>query len=380
VNSKGSLVAVIVVSIIGLSIVFFGSIRKRPVIIETQAVATEMGDSSTGDYTENGWDYRPQVNTIISDNGRLVIGTDDGLFVMPIHKNRAKATEADLPEKRSPGGELLHLNTIMPLGDVRYTGGDGLYKLDKDYSMALESFFHDKTVYALMEFSDGLLVGTDRGLWFHCDQPLGEPSTNGTLGEIGCSADTLLLPNVMVTALALDRDGLWVGTYGDGLFFYDGQTWRERYLKRDTLAFSCVNALEYSYPNLWVGTDNGIYIYNGGKWNQMFVCDSSESYEVTCFLSTRAATYVGTEHGLLKYANDTLTNVENFAGDAIAGLCVNGKNVIVATRENGIYTYNRKEEIVSPEQLTTQINSGVNEENKVTAETAPQTLSEATNH
>lgn len=349
-------------------------------IIETQAVANEQTDSTAGGMNEYGWDYRPQVNTIISDNGRLVIGTDDGLFVMPIHKNRAKATEVNLPEKKNPDGTLLHLNTIMPLGDVRYTGGDGLYKFDKDYSMALESFFYDKTVYALMEFSDGLLVGTDRGLWFHCDQPLGGPAPDGTVGEIGCSADTLLLPDVMVTALALDRDGLWVGTYGDGLFFFDGQTWRERYLKRDTLAFSYVNALEYFYPNLWVGTDSGIYSYNGGKWNQMFVCDSSETYEVSCFLTTHNATYIGTENGLLKYANDTLTNVENFDGDAIAGLCVNGKNVIVATRENGVYTYNRKEEIVSPEQLTNQINSGNNEDNKVTAETVPQFLTEATDH
>ena len=86
----------------------------------------------------------------------------------------------------------------------------------------------------------------------------------------------------------------------------------------------------------------------------------------------------------MKYADNAMTNVENFNGDAIAGLCANGKNVIVATREKGIYTYNRKEEIVSPEQLTNQINSGNNEENQVSAETETETspwiLSQGADH
>lgn len=342
-KSSGSLIAIIMVSVLGALIILFGSVKKRPVLVETSAQADQYALPETAAFTEEGsFDYyHPEVTTVLADGQRLVIGTDEGLYIMPFNQSRRIPREPVSPELRQLNGNMICLNTILPLGEYRYAGGYGLYKLDSAYASSYEVSYPGEVVNTMMEFADGLLVGTDRGLWYHCNQQF---------DETGC-ADTLLKSGIIVTTLATDDNGLWVGTYGDGIFYFDGLTWQERYLKRDTFAFAFVNALEYSYPYLWVGTDEGIWRYNGGKWAQMCVADTSENYMVSSILTTPAATYIGTETGLYRYTNK-LSPVADYEGMAIAGLCVSERGVIVATRKDGIYTYNGKEEIVSPEQLT----------------------------
>ena len=335
---------IIAVAMLGILVVMVGSIKKRPMIVETTATANEYASPETAAFNNDSGDfyYGPRVTSVLVDNDKLVIGTDDGLYMMPLSTGKTIPPATVNPEKRELGAGITCLNVIMPLGDDRYIGGNGLYKFDSSYTANLAAYYPNENINVVMEYGDGLLVGTDRGLWYHCSQPL---------DESGCT-DAFVKPGIIVTALATDHDGLWVGTYGDGLLYFDGNSWQERYLRRDTFALSFINALEYTYPYLWVGTDQGIFRYDGGKWAQMFVSDSSEVYSVNSIMTTAAATYIGTENGLLRYAGDTLKIVDNFKGMPIAKICADKKDVIVATKEDGIYTYNGKEELVSPEQLT----------------------------
>ena len=361
-KNTGSLVAIIMVSILGILVISVVSIKHKPMVVETEA---DSAVDSTIYETPSAGDNQPEVTTVLVDSGRLVIGTDRGLYLMPLSRQVSELGSRFSPQRRDLGDDMLCLNAIIPMGDNRYAGGFGLHKLDPDYTALFESHFPGETVNALLEFGNGLLVGTDRGLWYHCDYPV---------DETGCS-DKLLKDDIIVTALELDRDGLWVGTYGDGLLYYDGQSWRQRYLLRDTLSFAFVNALEYSYPFLWVGTDEAIYRYDGGSWSQMFMADSSETFAVSTIMATPAATYIGTEDGLLKFAGDSLKAVDKFEGMAIAALALNDKDVIVATRRDGVFK--GKEEIVSPEQLTLQVMTEERNE-EVLAETRPEVFAEGT--
>jgi hypothetical protein len=107
----------------------------------------------------------------------------------------------------------------------------------------------------------------------------------------------------------------------------------------------------------------------------MFIADSSETFAVSTIMATPAATYIGTEDGLLRFASDSLQAEDKFEGVAIASLASNDKDVIVATRRDGIYKLKGKGEIVSPEQLTLQVMAEViNEE--VLAETMPEVFAE----
>jgi len=356
-KKDGSIVSVIAVCIIGLAVVMFVGLKKRPMIVENQATADVFqtsGEANPED-PQSSENRFPKINTVLVDNGRLIIGAQDGIYVKP-NLDEGPVT------RRESGVELMYLNAILPVGDQRYVGGTGLYLLDENYSLLIDEYDFGCRISALMEFGDGILVGSESGLWFHCDMPL----------EGDMAQDTLLKDGIIVTALAQDKGELWVGTYGDGLYRFDGQTWQQRFLERDTTMFDFVSALEYYYPNLWVGTEQAIFRYDGGKWSQMFVADSSETYNVTCIMATPAATYIGTDDGLLRFAKDTLAVSADFDGMEIVGLCRSEKGVIVATRNDGIFTYKGKEEIVSPEQLNPDFMAGNNE---TTAGTNPEIFS-----
>ncbi len=336
----GSIVSVIAVCMIALTVVLFASLRKKPIIVENLAVA-DIAESSAASDDIDRQGMIPEITTTLVDAGRLIIATSDGIFVKP------DLGEA-LPVKREPGVEILRLNAILPMGDHRYAGGDGLYLLDENYSTMIDQFEFGQRIFALTEFGEGVLIGSDEGLWYHRDLPT----------EEGLPQDTLLKEGIIVTALTEDRGGLWVGAYSDGLYRFDGVDWQRRYLERDTSMFDFVTALEYAHPYLWVGTEEALFRYDGGKWAQMFVADSSETYHVTNIMTTPAATYIGTTDGLLRYADGQLACDGDFAGMEIVGLCRGEKGVMVATRNDGIFTYKGKEEIVSPEQLSPQILAG----------------------
>ncbi len=349
-KNSGSIAAIIAIVSIMFAVVMVGGLRHIPEAIEGPNINANPANASYA--KDSAHANCPEIYTIISDQGRLVIGADDGIYKMESLK------KGNVPEKCEPGIELMQLNIIMAKDDVRYVGGEGLFELDKDYSTMLARYNYGEQVNALIPYGNGVMVGTEQGLWFHCDDPL---------SETGC-ADTLLKPGVIVTSLAKDRDGLWVGTYGDGLYYYDGNTFHERTLKRDPMALATVNALEYSYPFLWVGTDYALFRYDGGKWSQMFVEDSSETYNVTSIMSTPAATYIGTSDCLMKFADDNLKMIDGFDGMLIAGFCKSERGVLVATRYDGIFTFNGKEEVVSPDQLKLRQLTGDEVDEKILAE------------
>jgi len=187
-KNSGSLAAIIAVSMLGLLIILFGSVKKRPVIVENDASANEFaGEFATPETLPfaNYAAYDPSkasVTTVLVDGDRLVIGTDEGLFMTPLSAKKTAEAEPAQLERPIQDHNMICLNTILPYGDYRYAGGYGLYKLDDSYTAAFEAYYPGETVNTMMEFGDGLLVGTDRGLWYHCDEPT---------EETGC-ADTLL--------------------------------------------------------------------------------------------------------------------------------------------------------------------------------------------
>jgi len=338
-NRQGSLAAIIVISLIGFCVVIFASLKKKPRIVEKSAIADVYAVPETAAFDGNfqgEMQSNPEITTILMDEGRLIIGTKNGVYIRP------SLNAGEEPADRCNDAQIAYLNVILPFDETRYVGADCLYRLDNNYVTTLDRIELGSRVYDMIPFGEGLLVGTDVGLWYHCDD-------KGYFEN--CPFDTLLKDGMAVTALAEDRGGLWVGTYGDGLYYFDGQKWHERYLRRDTSMFQYVNALEYTYPFLWVGTDEAVFRYDGGMWAQMFVADSSEYYDVTTIMTTPAATYIGTANGLLRFAGDSLKTVEGFEGMEIARFCRSEKGVLVATRNNGIFTFNGREEIVSPEQL-----------------------------
>jgi ligand-binding sensor domain-containing protein len=62
-----------------------------------------------------------------------------------------------------------------------------------------------------------------------------------------------------ITAMAFNRDGsVWVASYSDGIGHYDGTAWRERFLPGTGFPSSWLQAI-LALPDgtLWVGGDGG---------------------------------------------------------------------------------------------------------------------------
>jgi len=158
-KNQGSVIAIIVVSIIGFSVILFGSLKKRPRIVETSAIADVFEAPEAFIEEQNQNKTGIEITTILSDEGRLVIGTNNGIFILPDLSGDMEV------EQRGPVGEMIRLNEIVALEDNRYIGADYLYKFDYNYLTELERFELGAEVYSVINIGDGLLVGTDLGLW-----------------------------------------------------------------------------------------------------------------------------------------------------------------------------------------------------------------------
>jgi len=149
----------------------------------------------------------------------------------------------------------------------------------------------------------------------------------------------LLKSDLLVTAIVFCPDGLWVGTDGDGLWRFDGETWQKRFLRSDTNAFDYVTALNYHWPHLMVGTPGGLYRFDGGAWD-IHTGDSSDfpGGWISDIAFANHRWYVGTvDDGLWGMVGSSFFPVEELAGKSITRIKVFRDDVYVGTQTSGVY-------------------------------------------
>lgn len=329
-SQQGQLVAVIVVSVLAVILIIGLSLKKRPRVVTIQAVAEQTNPVDTLIPQKPPQVYTPEIEGVFHQLGKLAVYAGNKLYTL----ERDRVGWAD-PVSVELDVQALQLNCILFDKDQMIIGGNKLFITGEDYLEIYSEYDFDSPVNVILPFGEGYLVGTNHNLHFYAQ---------------GKEA-TIFKEDILVTALAEDVGGLWVGTFGDGLWRFDGERWQRRYLIRDTSIFDFVSALVYNYPFLWVGTPSGIFRYNGGSWKQLFIDDSSEVYEVNCFLPLVFKTYIGTRQGLFIFANDSLRAVPDLENMQIISLFKDGGDIMVATRNSGIFKLKGKEEILRPEQL-----------------------------
>ncbi|MCD6162776.1 MAG: hypothetical protein J7K40_10235 [candidate division Zixibacteria bacterium] len=331
---QSQLMAIIIISLISAVIIVGFSIKKKPRVATMDAAADEVLTADTlveELLTQPVEKLCPEIEAVYHQPGRLDILTGERLYTVlkdSIGWGKPKPIEYD--------DRIMQLNQVLHEHNRILIGGDKLLIVGDDYCEIYSEHDIGAPVNVILKFGEGYLIGANNGIHYFNEE----------------GVDTLLKAEALTTALAEDVGGLWMGTFGDGLWRYDGERWQRRYLHRDNTLFDFVNALSYNYPYLWVGTPSGIFRFNGGSWNQLFVSDSSEVYEVNCFLPMFLRTYIGTEQGLFVFANDSLNAVPEFESEQVIGLFKEGKDILIATRDNGIFKLKGKEAILRPEQLT----------------------------
>ncbi|MCF6766837.1 hypothetical protein L3V86_00450 [Thiotrichales bacterium 19S11-10] len=139
---------------------------------------------------------------------------------------------------------------------------------------------------------------------------------------------------------------IYVGTWGGGLYTsIDGGTTWQRTNADDTngLNSNNINSVFVTEPdNIYLGTDNGLSIYNGESWST--ITNGLASNYVQCVFVDDANIYAGTYYGL-SISNDSGTSWTTSLKDAgyfgISAVFVDG-NYIYAGTDKGLYISNDK--------------------------------------
>ncbi len=220
------------------------------------------------------------------------------------------------------------LSQADPIGTVArfdgnlFAGGSRLYRLSGDNLLVADADLSG-FVTAMTVFDEQLYVGTDDGLWRYSD---------GVAEQVWS--------DVPVTTLTAQLDRLWIGTAGSGLFDYNGDTIRRRYIQRDTAAFDDVTVLASRGAWLYVGTATGLYLYDGGRWAQRSVIDGLPADMITAIDASGWVVRIGTAAGVVGYFEDTFTPVSQLAQQEVRDLARIGTTVIAATDYDGLVVIN----------------------------------------
>jgi ligand-binding sensor domain-containing protein len=140
-----------------------------------------------------------------------------------------------------------------------------------------------------------------------------------------------------------DSGNAWVCSYGDGIVKFDG-TVQQRLLTSDSL----VNNLVYSFyedeQGVWIGTGEGICLYDSGSWTWFTDTLAPTSWIFDLTLDS-AGNYWGVgPHGAYMYDGSDWSYYTQDSGLAMntseAVVCDTGGNVWVGSRSNGVSVFN----------------------------------------
>jgi len=232
-----------------------------------------------------------------------------------------------------------NLKAVAVHDGVVYVGGEAFYRFDGSSLERLDDPALDPITY-LYSYGDRLMVGTADGLYAWQD-----------------GVFDLLFDDVTVSGMAADENGLWVGTLGQGLYRWDGDEFHKRYLLRDPNMFDTVKALDYNHRHLYVGTTNGLHVYDGGRWEVLTTVEGLPSNNVCAIDATAWVVYVGTEEGVVSFFDGDLRPVSKLAETQVNVLRVRGRQIIAATDFEGILRHsNNTLKVLVPSVVDTTVN------------------------
>ncbi len=212
------------------------------------------------------------------------------------------------------------LETITVHDNIIYAGGDKLYCFENESLTENEIEQINSKIKKLYSFGNQLMIGTSSGLYSKLDESI-----------------ELLFEDVNVTSMTADNDlSLWVGTKGQGLYRWDGELFKKRYLLRDTTLFDSVNTISFGHNHLYVGTTNGLHIYDGGRWNNLTEMNGLPDNNVISIDASSWILYVGTENGVVSYFKSEIDIVDKLEKKAVNDLKLYEKKIIAATDFEGI--------------------------------------------
>ncbi|MBD3256883.1 hypothetical protein GF377_00525 [candidate division GN15 bacterium] len=249
----------------------------------------------------------PAVHDMVVTGSVVNAVFDGGLLVYDLKTDEWSVTTTGKP-----------LRALEFHSGVLYAGGDKLYRVDSADLIPVEVSMEGR-INVLHSYGPSLMVGTTDGLY-----------ARNLLGTIS------LLDSLNVTALTDNSKGLWIGTDGDGLYCWDGDSYRKRYLARDESLFDYVTSLDAGPNHVYLGTTDGLYVFDGGSWETISVDDGLPSGHVTSIDASNWVVYIGTTNGAVSFFDGDLTPVDRLDSQVITSVRKAGNRILAGTGQNGL--------------------------------------------
>ena len=273
-------------------------------LLQTHDRALWIGlDTTLWRYNGQAWSLiledLPQINSLVEDGRRLLIGTESGLFQLPLYPDDGEFEVEDIA-----GWEDQTINVMFQTAAGQWWVGtaEGAFQLGDGDSLQ-STALQDTVVHAISQDKAGTLYfgtelslfhyqpRTDRWFWY-AEAALTEqdkewepflPDETGDARNFP-TADRVLLPPVRCVHRGTDAS-LWIGT-DNGI---------ARYVARSVRGLTFQTGLE-AFPDLgrdrvytlqedargviWFGTDRGLFRYDGRDWWQFqYENDDPAPYE-----------------------------------------------------------------------------------------------------
>jgi hypothetical protein len=251
----------------------------------------------------------PQFYDMVFKDDIVYATIDDGILTYNIVDGSIYIIPAESP-----------VTAMVDLGDKILVGGKNLYKID-EYELSDEDFQLNLsgTITALCKHGLSLMIGTTDG--FYVLDPSG-------IRE--------LASNIHVSAIVSDGLGIWVGTAGEGLYRWSGVSFKKRYLQRDSTLFDNVTALDYNRNHLYLGTDKGLFVHDGGRWTPFGLADGLPSETITAINADEWVVKVGTSRGPVTFFNNEFKLISKLEGMVITRFIKDENKLLAATTNAGL--------------------------------------------
>jgi hypothetical protein len=307
--------------------------------VEVESLNSEISELVAGENIEVN-----NFNDMVIVDSIVYAAFNGGLLAYDLSDDTYKAIDC---------GE--NLNAITFHNEEIYVGGNHLFKLVdanpekvmfddnilKIINPALETIpvHYDSSISSLSSYNGDLIIGTGQGLFSYSD--------NGYKS---------LRDDISVTALTADKDGLWIGTDGQGLYRLQDGGFHKRFLIRDSSTFDNVNCLDYNRGFVYVGTDDALYIFDGGRWETLTRDNGLLSNKVRSINADDWVIYIGTDRGIISYFNGDFMPVKSMENAIVNAFGRYANSLIIGTNDalklksrNGIRILVESEFIGPPE-------------------------------